>query len=139
MHPGKTVTLKIVRNASEQALTIAAAAYPSERQQAAQQQSSRTPLSDARVGLYLAPANAVQGAGSQGVVVVAVDPNGVAAEKGLQQGDVILDAGGKSVSAPQDVSQALDDARKAGKPSILLRVRTAENTIYVALPVHREG
>ena len=52
-------------------------------------------LGDAKLGLYLAPASEVEGAGSQGVVVVNVDPSGVAADKGLQQGDVILDAGGK--------------------------------------------
>jgi serine protease Do len=69
------------------------------------------------------------------VVVVNVDPSGVAADKGLQQGDVILDAGGKTVSKPSDLSAAVSEARKAGKHSILMRVRGAEATRYVALPI----
>jgi serine protease Do len=85
--------------------------------------------------LYLAPAKDVDGAGSQGVVVVNVDPSGLAADKGLQQGDIILDAGGKVVSTPNDVSTAVNDARKAGKHTILMRVKSAEATRYVALPL----
>jgi serine protease Do len=69
------------------------------------------------------------------VVVVNIDPSGVAADKGLQQGDVILDAGGKVVSTPNDVSTAVSDARKAGKHTILMRVKSAEATRYVALPL----
>jgi serine protease Do len=138
--PGTTLTLRILRNGAEQTIAVTAVPYPTDRAKTARQQrSSRTPRDDAHVGLYLAPADEVQGAGSQGVVVVGVDPNSVAAEKGLQQGDVILDAGGKMVKAPADVTQALDDARKAGKHAILLRVRSAETTRYVALPVRGQG
>jgi serine protease Do len=68
-----------------------------------------------------------------------VDPNGIAAEKGLRQGDVILDAGGKAVAEPSDVSKAVSDARKAGKHSILMRVQTADATRYVALPINEQG
>ena len=69
------------------------------------------------------------------MIVVNVDPRGVAADKGLQQGDIILDAGGKAVSTPNDVSAAVSAARKAGKHAILLRVRSAEATRHLALPI----
>ena len=59
-----------------------------------------------------------------GVVVTAVDPNGIAADHGFQLGDVILDVGGKKVSNPADVRQALADARKEGKHAVLMRVKS---------------
>ena len=73
-----------------------------------------------RLGLNLAPAKDVGGAGSEGVAVVGVDPNGPASERGIKTGDVILDVGGKAVANVADVRKALTDARSAGKSSILL-------------------
>ena len=134
--PGQQLRLSVKRDAGEQAITVTTAAFPDEAKAA--RQDPREPSSnpaDAKLGLYLAPASQVEGAGSQGVVVVNVDPSGVAADKGLQQGDVILDAGGKAVSTPDEVSTAVDAARKAGKHTILMRVRGADATRYVALPI----
>jgi serine protease Do len=135
--PGKQLTLNVKRDGKEQAITVTTAAFPNDQAQAARQ-DRREPgsnASDAKLGLYLAPASEVQGAGSEGVIVVNVDPSGIAADKGLQQGDIILDAGGKAVSKPSDVSAAVSEARKAGKHSILMRVRGGEATRYVALPL----
>ena len=67
--------------------------------------------------------------------MIQVDPNGVAAEKGVQQGDVILDVGGKEVATAEDLTSAVSDARKSGKRSILMRVKSADGTRYVALPI----
>jgi serine protease Do len=130
--PGQQLKLSVKRDGAEQVITVRTAAFPDEAKLA--RQDPRNP-GDAKLGLALAPASEVEGAGTQGVVVVNVDPNGIAAEKGLQQGDVILDAGGKTVSTPNEVSAALGEARKAGKHTILMRVRGAEATRYVALPI----
>ena len=67
------------------------------------------------LGLSVAPASEVSGAGGQGVVVTAVDPDGPAAEQGFQTGNVILDVGGKSVANAGDVRKALIDAKAQGK------------------------
>jgi serine protease Do len=53
-----------------------------------------------RLGLTIAPADKVDGAGKEGVVVTKVDPKSAAAERGLSKGDVILEVAGKSVSSP---------------------------------------
>ena len=70
-----------------------------------------------------------------GVVVTAVDPNGIAADHGFQVGDVILDVGGKVVSKPADVTKQVADARKEGKHALLFRVKSGEGTRFVALPL----
>jgi serine protease Do len=83
----------------------------------------------------LAPAKDVQGSGGEGVVVLNVDPSGPAAQDGVQSGDVILDAGGKTVRTPGDVRQAIDQNRSQGRHSILMRMKTAAGTRFVALPI----
>ena len=87
------------------------------------------------LGLVLAPASSVQGAGSQGVVISDIDPDGVAAQKGLQIGDVILEAGGHAVNQPADISAALAEAKKDNRKAVLLRVKGSEGTHFVAIAV----
>ena len=88
-----------------------------------------------KLGLTLAPAAKVAGAGSAGVVVTGVDSSGVAADHGFSTGDVILEVAGKSVSTPADVRDMIATARTDGKRSVLVRVKTGDNTRFVALPV----
>ncbi len=88
-----------------------------------------------RLGLTLAPANQVNGAGSDGVAVTAVDPNGLAAEHGVKTGDVILDIGGKTVSNAADVRQELANLNKEGKRTVLMRVKSGDATKFVAVPL----
>ena len=87
----------------------------------------------AGLGLKLAPAASVQGAGSEGVVVADIDPDGVAAQKGLRVGDVIVEAGGHAVSQPSEVKSVLDEAKKDGRKAVLLRVKNGEGTRFVAI------
>jgi serine protease Do len=84
-------------------------------------------------GLTLAPSDSVPGAAAGGVVVTNVDPDGSAAQKGLKVGDVILEAGGKSVTTPGQVASVLSEAKKAGHKAVLLRVKSGDETHFVAL------
>jgi serine protease Do len=75
------------------------------------------------------------GGNEDGLVVTAVDPAAEAAEKGLQVGDVIAEAGQRPVSTPADLEDRIADARDAGRKSILLLVRRAGEPRFVALTV----
>jgi serine protease Do len=88
-----------------------------------------------RLGLTVAPADKVDGAGKLGVVITKVEPKSAAAERGLKRGDVILEVAGKSVSSPTDVSSALEAARTDKKSSVLMRLRTGDASHYVAVPL----
>ena len=132
MAPGTSVKLGVLHNGSEKTVTLTLGTLPDERQANAAPQGSEngTP----RLGLTLAPANAV-GAGNQGVAVTAVDPNGPAAEHGMQSGDIILDVAGKAVSSPSDVSKEIADLHKAGKHTVLMRVKSNNGIKFVAIPL----
>ena len=64
-----------------------------------------------KLGMTVAPANSVAGAGKDGVVVTEVDPKSAAAERGFKEGDVILEVAGKSVANAD--GRARSDQRSA--------------------------
>jgi serine protease Do len=88
-----------------------------------------------RLGLTVAPASSVAGAGKTGVVVTGVDPNSAAANRGVKEGDVILEIAGKSVANSGDIHEAVKTAHADNKNCILMRVRSREGSHYVAIPL----
>ncbi len=72
---------------------------------------------------------------AQGLVVQAVDPEGVAADKGLAPGDLITEAGQQPVTTVDDLQARISEATQAGRKSLLLLVRRGGEPRFVALPV----
>ena len=70
---------------------------------------------------------------SKGVVVVDVKGDSIAAEKGLHPGDLIIEADHKPVRSPSDLVKLVEDARRSGAKSLLLRVENPQQLRYVAL------
>jgi serine protease Do len=64
----------------------------------------------------------------QGALVTEVSKDGAAAEKGIEAGDVIMEAGGKAVATSADVSSAIESATKDNKTSVLLLISKAGKT-----------
>jgi len=134
--PGATVKLGIIHQGQDKTVTLTLGTLPNEKQAANEPTNEGAESSDVpKLGLTLAPANKVSGSGGSGVVVTAVADGGVAADHGLQVGDVILEVAGKSVSTPADVRKGLSDARSAGKRTVLFRVKSNDGTKFVALPL----
>jgi serine protease Do len=134
--PGTSVKLDVLHKGASRTMTLTLGEMPNDRQASAggEHQSKET-AGTPRLGLSLAPASEVDGAGDKGVVVTSVDPDGPAAEHGVKTGDVILNVGGKSVANVGDVRSALSDANSNGKHSVLLQVKTADTTRFVAVPL----
>jgi serine protease Do len=88
-----------------------------------------------RLGLTVAPANSVAGAGKEGVVVTEVDPKSAAAERGFKEGDVILEVAGKTVTSAGDVRDAISAAKTDNKNVVLMRVKSGGQSRFVAVPL----
>jgi serine protease Do len=88
------------------------------------------------LGLSLASAAKVPGAGEDGVVITEVDPNSDAADKGLKAGDIILQVAGESVSQPSDVAKGVK-AKDKDKVNVLMQVKTGDQTRFVALSLKK--
>jgi serine protease Do len=137
--PGSNVKLGVVSKGAEKTVNVVLGELPREQRQAratpGDSDSSGTEVP--RLGLSLAPAGKVAGAGADGVVITQVDPDGPAATQGFRTGDVILDVAGRRVASPEEVRKAFADARSGGKRTILLRVKSGENTRFLAVPLGR--
>jgi serine protease Do len=137
MAPKTSVKLTVLHKGSEKAVTLTLGEMPNTKEARAGSEGSDSGADLGKLGLTLAPAARVAGAGTEGVVVTGVDSTGVAANHGFSTGDVILEVAGKSVSTPADVRDVVAGARTEGKRSVLVRVKKGDNTRFVALPVGR--
>ena len=135
MTPGTAVKLTLLHKGEVKTMDLTLGKMPNERTAKAETNSKNSENGVPHLGLTLAPASDVAGAGGKGVAVVGVDPDGPAAEHGVQTGDIILDIGGKAVANATDVRKAITEARTGGKHDVLMRVKTAEGTRFVALPI----
>jgi serine protease Do len=135
MTPDTAVKLTLLHKGELKTMDLTLGKMPNERTAKAETSSKTSENGVPHLGLVLAPASNVAGAGGKGVAVVGIDPNSPAAEHGFKTGDIILDVGGKSVANVKDVRQAITEAHDSGKHDVLMRVKTAEGTRFVALPI----
>jgi serine protease Do len=130
--PKKTVKLSIIRNGSPTTLDVTLGTMPVDKTASAEARNSDDnggASALAKLGLTLRAAR-----GQDGVVVAEVDPDGAAADKGLKQGDVILEVAGKPVNRPSEVAEAINAAKSDGKKSVLVRVKSNDGEHYLTLP-----
>jgi serine protease Do len=68
-------------------------------------------------------------------MAVKVKPSGLAAGRGIDPCDLILDVADEAIGAPEDVFRLVDTAKNAGKHSILMRIKSGDTARFVALPI----
>ncbi len=136
MQPKQEVKLSVLQNGAEKTVSLTLGQLPTEKQANADDSDNNGNGVDmGKLGLTLAPAARVAGAGAEGVVVTGVDNSGAAAEHGFATGDVILEVAGKKVETPNDVRKAIASVKSEGKRTVLMRVKKGDNSRFVALPV----
>jgi serine protease Do len=137
LEPGQDVKLDVLHQGKDAVIDLTLGKLPNahvaeaDTGNASPTQGTEVP----KLGMTIAPANSVAGAGKTGVVVTNVDPSGAAAERGFKEGDVIIEVAGKSVSNPADVKDAIKGARSDNKGNVLMRIRSGDASHYVALPL----
>jgi serine protease Do len=70
-----------------------------------------------------------------GVVVTEVANDSPAAEKNLQPGDLVVEVAQEEVKSPAQLATKIDEARKAGRKSVLLLVDRKGELRFVALRI----
>lgn len=74
-------------------------------------------------------------ADATGVVILSINRNSVAAEKGLRSGDVIVEAAQQKLDHPKMFADLVEQLRKEGKKSILLLVSRRGDMRFIALRI----
>ncbi len=140
--PGNSVKLNVLHKGQDKVVNLTLGQLPNSVEAKADtgkgdDQGSTVPRGTdvPKLGLTVAPANSVAGAGKDGVVVTEVDPKSAAAERGFKEGDVILEVAGKNVTSAGDVREAIDAARTDNKNSVLMRVKSGGSSRFVAIPL----
>jgi serine protease Do len=138
--PGNAVKLNVLHKGEDKVVNLTLGQLPNTVEAKADNDDSgkggATRGTDVpKLGLTLAPANSVAGAGKDGVVVTEVDPKSAAAERGFKEGDVILEVAGKSVANAGDVREAINAARTDNKNSVLMRIKSGGSSRFVAVPL----
>ena len=130
--PAATVQLKVLREGQERVLSVTLAELPIEKETAKNGQ----PDADSFNGLLvekLTPEIAGQlklPAKTNGVVIRDVDPNGKAADAGLQQGDVVQEVNRSPIMNVAEFQAAMKQS--TGKTTLLL-INRAGHTSYVVM------
>jgi serine protease Do len=87
------------------------------------------PLDESAQRRYAIPSNL------HGVVVESVQASSDAGQKGLKRGDVIVRAGDRDAVTPADVLAAVDQAKKAGRTSVLLQIHRSGRNLFVPIKI----
>ena len=127
---GKKVTVKVLREGKPVELTAEVGRLEDGEKLVASANPENTPPAETAdtLGMKLSIITDAQrqrfniDEGLAGAIVTEVDPNGPAAEKRIEPGDVITEAGQKTVANPGDVAARVKDAETAQKKSVLLFV-----------------
>ncbi|HAR51181.1 MAG TPA: serine protease, partial [Roseovarius nubinhibens] len=134
---GKTTTLKVTLGRREEAEGTVPAAQMQDAEDPAPVERDVLGLTlsemsdELRQQLDLKPE-------ANGLVVRDVDPESEAYEKGLRGGDVITEAGQQSLATVEDFETRIEDAKEAGRKSLLLLVRRSGEPRFVALSLDDE-
>nr|WP_314437689.1 Do family serine endopeptidase [uncultured Brevundimonas sp.] len=147
--PGDVLRLDVLRDGGRQTVTVRSGTRPSNLSTSAanDEEGAETPgkpsatAGEVVEGLTVAPISAALRsryelpADVQGVVVTAVDQSSRAGRMSFQPGLVIIQANGRSVSSVADLKAAVQAVKSAGRPGILLLVRTPRGNTPVVLPL----
>ena len=135
IRPGSPAEMIVWRDGAEKTLSVSieklkdtASADAKQPEQANPDSNPQQQLTD--LGIKVAPNDR-----GEGIVVTDVDPDSLAAERGLSTGDIITAANGTEVKTAGDLSAAIDAAAKAGRKSALVQVEGENGSRFIGLPV----
>jgi serine protease Do len=139
--PGSSVKLNVLHKGQDKTVNLTLGTLPNTVEAKADTDkgddngSAKRGTDVPKLGLTVAPANSVAGAGKEGVVITEVDPKSAAAERGFKEGDVILEVAGKTVTSAGDVRDAITAAKNDNKNVVLMRVKSGGQSRFVAVPL----
>src|SRR5215470_3769865 len=135
--PGSIVILGIRKKGREEWIAVMAGRSPAPAEVAPPPKPEAGNNDDRpQLGLKLLALGALGGTEErQGVMVVEVEPGGLAAGRGIDPGDLILDVADEAIGSPEDVFRLVNTAKSAGKRSVLMRIKSGDTAKFIALPI----
>lgn len=145
---GSTVPVKVWRRGEIKEVTITVAELEQAEEEgltkdpANAEQEKPAPVAEAKIhGLSLSTLTPELRAQYElpenvnGVVITAVEDDSPAADKGIEAGDVVVEANQNELKAPDDLVKHFNEVKEAGRKSIFLLVARKDDLRFVALPL----
>lgn len=135
--PGSTVTLKVLRNGKEKDIAVKLGELNPEAQELAQGETSHSDIGltasnitpDMAQKYHLSPK---QG----GVVISSLDPNGIAAQAGVREGDVVVKLNRNEIHTIKDFNKEVDNAKPGD--NLLFYIKRGDNNLFIAFTMPGE-
>jgi serine protease Do len=140
LEPGKSVKLEYYREGKKDTATVKIEAQPQEMTGIGAETKPAESAKVEKFGIKVSPMTADLAQkysykeGAKGLVVTGVDPGSDAAEKGLQEGQIILQAGGKDIATPEELEKALSAKEAAGGIRLLVTDHSAGKRFVFVKP-----
>ncbi len=140
--PGKTVAVEVWRGREPETLRVTTGSLPEQRKQAAAPSTGAQPG-----GATVLPGTGLSvvalderersrpdlAEGTDGLLVVAVEPDSAAAAQDIRRGDVIVSIALQDLRSPDEALGALESLRRDDKPVATLMIARDGDTRFVAL------
>lgn len=130
--PGETTELTIWRDGKSRSVTVEIGKLRDIEKAAADIKPSKAPDGEKleEFGLTVVPADA-----EDGVLITEIEPDSVAAERGMREGDIIVAVNNIDVKTADDISTAVNKATESGRKAVLFQLSNQDSSRFVALPV----
>ncbi|GAA6163838.1 DegQ family serine endoprotease [Pelagimonas sp. KU-00592-HH] len=140
---GKTVRVVVLRDGKQETLKVTLGRRETAESNNGTESTPEPaePIEKELLGLTVTPltdemrSELGAGEGTVGLVVTGVDETSKAFEKGLRAGDILTEASQQKLTAVADLEARVQEARDAGRKSVLLLVRRAGEPRFVALNI----
>ncbi len=123
--PDTTVSVKVLRAGKEEAIKVKLGKFPGSNDEVAKAEPAK-PAAPAEVGSLGLAFSALKGGSKEGVQITEVDSDSDAAIRGLKNGDVVVEINNQAVTSAADIEAAVKKAQEAGRPSVLLTVKSGD-------------
>jgi serine protease Do len=131
--PNQSVQLTVWRDGKETTLTATLGTFSDKTadntKPTTPPQNDQTPTQSS-VGLTLVP-----NSNGEGLLVQDVDQDSVAADKGFQVGDTILEVDNKKVTTGKDFEDAITAVKNSGRGTALIKAERDGNVRFIGLPL----
>ena len=128
--PDTNVDVKVLRAGKEETVKVKLGKFPGSTEVAAKvEPTAPTAAEFGPLGLSFN----VKAASKDGVAISEVDAESDASTKGLRTGDVVVEVNSQTVATPADVEAAVKKAQDAGRPSVLITVKSGEQRRVVSV------
>lgn len=145
--PSHEANITYIRNGHKQDVSVAVEKMPSNPDASFQENASsgQQSASQGALGITLAPLT--QNLRNQlnlptdatGAVIVNVQPNSLADQAGLQQGDLLVGVGSTDISSPDQAVAAIQAARKSGAGAVALRIVRQGQALFVGITLNNKA